>query len=81
MIPPKSLKTLLYVFSRKKEDPDVLPLSPLFRDALIVSNVPKRSVVRRKKEEVKSPCPLLLCPILDYVVKGNYMVLLGIARY
>jgi hypothetical protein len=50
-------------------------------DALIVSNVPKRSVVRRKKEEVKSPCPLLLCPILDYVVKGNYMVLLGIARY
>jgi hypothetical protein len=49
-------------------------------DTLIVSNVPKRSVVRRKKEEVKSPCPLPLCPILDYV-KGNYMVLLGIARY
>jgi hypothetical protein len=55
MIPPKSLKTLLYVFSRKKEDPDVLPLSPLFRDALIVSNVPKRSVVRRKKRKSKIP--------------------------
>jgi hypothetical protein len=55
MIPPKSLKTLLYVFSRKKEDPDVLPLSPLFRDALIVSNVPKRSVVRRKKRRSKIP--------------------------
>jgi hypothetical protein len=33
-----------------------------------------------KKEKVKSPLPLLLCPILDYV-KDNYMVLLGIARY
>ena len=31
IIPPKSLKTLLYVFSKKKEDPGVLPLHPIFQ--------------------------------------------------
>jgi hypothetical protein len=48
MIPPKSLKTLLYVFSRKKEDPDVLPLSPLFSTAGRKSKVKSQKSKRRQ---------------------------------
>jgi hypothetical protein len=41
MIPLKNLENPLYLFSRENKNPDVLPLNPIFSDALIPSNVPR----------------------------------------
>ncbi|MDD1436956.1 hypothetical protein MEN24_11265, partial [Dolichospermum sp. ST_sed10] len=41
IIPLKNLENPLYIFSREIKNPDVLPLTPIFSDALIPSNVPR----------------------------------------